>query len=512
MVMTISAYSEPARDTSFQEAYPAGAGSSAANAAAAATAEEPSRVEQEEDEKYSQRTDAQRMDAQPSAFAKLLAGLLRKSKDDGEVQIKPDSKGEESEAVTGENVLFGIPRKTELHDAELSADELMEADLLKTDFPQEQLNFLHDLEHQLINSDEMINGEADFDSELFNGLSAKPLNDSSTAESGAEETEGALRVSAAKRDGARLHAENTAGSAAGLTDEVNQSAAGFQAAHLKESAFAEANSKKGRSGNKSEKIEAKTEPGAEQAVLKKEPEKESRGRLDEMRNRSRRDRVAFDIRDFRTPSAADGIKGGEMRVNAGMDTRVQGESVREITLELRLPSQGSQANAQPNTSWEAKAGSALENMLARELHQNFNGDIVRHASMALRNGGEGTIRLALKPESLGNVKIHLEMAENKITGHIVVESEEAMNAFKKEVASLEQAFRDSGYENAELDLSLTADGRNAQSDNASGDASRFAPENVASRYDDNSASSAEQEMFLVDVFFRRTPASINLLA
>jgi len=110
--------------------------------------------------------------------------------------------------------------------------------------------------------------------------------------------------------------------------------------------------------------------------------------------------------------------------------------------------------------WEAKAGgTAVENLLARELHQNFNGDIVRHASMALHDGGEGIIKLALKPDSLGNVKIHLKMSENKVTGHIVVESEEALNAFKKEITSLEQAFRESGFTNAQLNLSLTA-GRN----------------------------------------------------
>jgi hypothetical protein len=49
------------------------------------------------------------------------------------------------------------------------------------------------------------------------------------------------------------------------------------------------------------------------------------------------------------------------------------------------------------------------------------------------------------------------MAENKITGHIVVESGEALRAFEREIRSLEQAFRDSGFENASLDMSLAQD-------------------------------------------------------
>ncbi|WP_026043699.1 flagellar hook-length control protein FliK [Treponema primitia] len=56
------------------------------------------------------------------------------------------------------------------------------------------------------------------------------------------------------------------------------------------------------------------------------------------------------------------------------------------------------------------------------------------------------------------VKIRLEMAENKITGHIIVESNEALRAFEKEIHSLEQAFRDSGFDGASLDMALAGDG------------------------------------------------------
>jgi flagellar hook-length control protein FliK len=107
---------------------------------------------------------------------------------------------------------------------------------------------------------------------------------------------------------------------------------------------------------------------------------------------------------------------------------------------------------------EKSAGQAFEDILARELHQNLNGDIVRQASILVRDGGEGTIRLSLKPEALGMVKIRLEMAENKITGHIIVESDEALRAFEKEIHALEQAFRDSGFEGASLDMALAGDG------------------------------------------------------
>jgi flagellar hook-length control protein FliK len=116
----------------------------------------------------------------------------------------------------------------------------------------------------------------------------------------------------------------------------------------------------------------------------------------------------------------------------------------------------------------------------------LNSDIVRHAQVILRDQGEGLIRLSLKPESLGNVKIRLELSENKIAGRIIVESGEALRAFEREIASLEQAFRDSGYESAELNAFLAQDGQGSGGEGARDQAfysPRFAAERAASRYD-----------------------------
>jgi flagellar hook-length control protein FliK len=132
------------------------------------------------------------------------------------------------------------------------------------------------------------------------------------------------------------------------------------------------------------------------------------------------------------------------------------------------------------------AGSGtFEETLARELHQNLNSDIVRHAQVILRDKGEGLIRLSLKPESLGNVKIRLELTENTIAGRIIVESGEALRAFEREIASLEQAFRDSGYESAELGAFLAQDGQGSGGGEERPFYSpRFAADRAASRYDE----------------------------
>jgi hypothetical protein len=172
----------------------------------------------------------------------------------------------------------------------------------------------------------------------------------------------------------------------------------------------------------------------------------------------RRDKITLEVQDFRTPEEqgpgvldSQNPRFGEPRTAAG-----GGET--EIVVELRGENQARSISQTADNTWESRAGRSFEDFLARELHQNLNGDIVRHASVALRDGGEGSIRLALRPETLGNVKIRLEMADNKVIGHIIVESEEALRAFERELTSLEQAFRDSGFDAADLDMSLTQNG------------------------------------------------------
>jgi flagellar hook-length control protein FliK len=239
-------------------------------------------------------------------------------------------------------------------------------------------------------------------------------------------------------------------------------------------------------------------------------EKDGRNKLEEARNKRRG--VNVEVRDFRSSgTVTEGItRDGGISLRTGAETRVSGEgNSKDIVLELRLPDQGRESSS-AGTAWETKAGQAFEDLLARELHQNFNNDIVRHASVALRDDNEGTIRLALKPESLGNVKIRLEMAENRITGQIVVESKEALRAFEREISSLEKAFRDSGFDGANLEMALAADGRGAEQQWQEAEASQFLSGQVAaSRYD---AALERMEIPLTLDVYQQGTRAVNMFA
>jgi len=243
-------------------------------------------------------------------------------------------------------------------------------------------------------------------------------------------------------------------------------------------------------------------------------EKEGRNRLEEARNKDKKRGSAVEVRELRGTDAELAQKDGAFQVKAVAEsTRTDEGSAREITLELRLSNQGQESPTSQTTaqiSWETKAGQAFEDILARELHQNLNNDIVRHASVALRDSGEGTIRLALKPESLGNVKIRLEMAENKITGRIIVETEETLHAFEKEITSLEKAFVESGFEGANLEMSLATDSGGAEQWQGT-EANRSVARIIAASHYEAAAAEWAEIPAALDYYYQGT-RSINVFA
>ncbi|MCL2180834.1 MAG: flagellar hook-length control protein FliK [Treponema sp.] len=467
-------------------------------------------------------------------FAEILAGLTRPVQEnqtetetasdalslesmnaeiDLDLLIRINNNGVEKDSVIDFDDI-NIP-DMEISGIDFSGDGLSNIDLSDIDLPEEFINILNDPENQLIRDLETSISE--------DGGSAKAQNAKLAAAPADNSADAAARISAnaSVNVSANLPEETIAAGAtaeqaqtesehnvvSGLTNHSNND---DSPAHEQRGQNFNNRGNSGSDANRSNE---------ENVIAHNKP-----GRLDEMRGRSRHERLSFEIRDQRS-SAAGAAAGtanttgvnthGFTSVEASVNRMTADSSLHEITLDLRLPDYNPGSTGQAaQTVWEARAAntgsaSVLENMLARELHQSFNGDIVRHASMALRDGGEGTIRLALRPESLGNVKIHLELTDNKITGHIFVDSQEALNAFRREVASLEQAFMESGYTDANLDLSLTQDGGREWQEMEESYASR----NAASEYENSLREITDDEMeTLVEAFFGRRSGLINLHA
>ncbi|MDR0554648.1 MAG: flagellar hook-length control protein FliK [Treponema sp.] len=224
----------------------------------------------------------------------------------------------------------------------------------------------------------------------------------------------------------------------------------------------------------------------------------------------RRERLTVEIRDGRTNQ---GAQTAEFRGEAGPDTGGAAGKPATLERELTIDLSGGKSQAQISLDRETRPASGFQDILARELHQNLNGDIVRHASILLRDGGEGTIRLSLKPESLGNVKIRLEMAENKIAGHIIVESDEALRAFEREIRSLEQAFLDSGFDGATLEMAVASGGGREGRSRRGREEANFPIEGfvkvAAVSYDNAGETPSSRDLFLA---YDQEQPQINMLA
>jgi hypothetical protein len=218
-----------------------------------------------------------------------------------------------------------------------------------------------------------------------------------------------------------------------------------------------------------------------------------------------RDKVRLEVRDLRVRDTVSSVTlaafAGTEKTATMSETGAQ--NIAEISLDL-LPD-GAKPFDTPIDTSEARATN-FENLLARELSQHLNSDIVQQAQVLLRDGDAGTIKLSLRPESLGIVKVHLEMVENRITGQIIVESNEALRAFDREIQSLEQAFRDSGFSGVSLYTALASDsGQNSEENWQQ-------QENVAFFSERLSAGQYEPELHLVSGGIANELSTVNMLA
>ncbi|MEE0134109.1 MAG: flagellar hook-length control protein FliK, partial [Treponema sp.] len=166
----------------------------------------------------------------------------------------------------------------------------------------------------------------------------------------------------------------------------------------------------------------------------------------------------IEVQDLRT-AAENGVTEASLKDGNFVTTVSQGEGTADITLQLAQGPDGS-----GKTSSVAAGGkeNSFGAMLSSQLQNNAT-ELVRTGSIILRDGNMGTINLILHPEELGNVKISLELNDKMVSAQIRVASEEAFQAFKDSIASLKQAFADSGFDTGSFDLSWSGNGQQQQS-------------------------------------------------
>ena len=115
-------------------------------------------------------------------------------------------------------------------------------------------------------------------------------------------------------------------------------------------------------------------------------------------------------------------------------------------------SQGGEVQNTQNGSEAQKTNQTFSAMLTQEI-RDAAADFVQAGKIVLRDNNAGEIRLHLRPENLGAVKINLELSEGKrVTGTVTVASKEAYEAFEKNLDNLAEEFKQNGFEFAEFNL------------------------------------------------------------
>lgn len=160
----------------------------------------------------------------------------------------------------------------------------------------------------------------------------------------------------------------------------------------------------------------------------------------------------IEVKDFRTnvEGAQDEAKDFKKDFVRAAQNDSQGGGI-ELTMDLNA--QGEKNILSLDSQSASADGSNFQTMLKNQITQNA-GEFVRAGNIVLRDNDSGTINLVLHPESLGNVKIGLELSGKMVTGHIVVASREAFNAFGDGADVLRNAFIQGGFEDAKFDVSF----------------------------------------------------------
>jgi flagellar hook-length control protein FliK len=120
--------------------------------------------------------------------------------------------------------------------------------------------------------------------------------------------------------------------------------------------------------------------------------------------------------------------------------------------------EAAQSSAQPSAQSPWRSAEGDLRALSEQLRETLGNRIVKQSGIILRNNESGEIRLTLRPEHLGSVRIRIQLEEHHLQGRIVVDSTAVKEVFDENLEALQRAFRDSGFHSASIDVAVGGDG------------------------------------------------------
>ncbi|MFP4549782.1 MAG: flagellar hook-length control protein FliK, partial [Spirochaetales bacterium] len=180
---------------------------------------------------------------------------------------------------------------------------------------------------------------------------------------------------------------------------------------------------------------------------------------DQRREQAKQAKV--DVSDLRPTNASERVDSGQTLANRDGGGTHQHSSNGESGSRSSGDLLGGEATRPPHGEARSLTNPTLNraaDQLSRHLQENLNSEIVRQAKFIVRTNESGEIKLHLRPESLGSVRVALQMQDGHIAGRIIVDNQTVREVFEQNLASLERAFLEQGLETGGLDVMVADSG------------------------------------------------------
>jgi flagellar hook-length control protein FliK len=122
-----------------------------------------------------------------------------------------------------------------------------------------------------------------------------------------------------------------------------------------------------------------------------------------------------------------------------MEKGMESHHERDVSVLFRAPHQD-------RAQTPVLEASASTSKPTPSFEQRFIPEVVKQTGIILKDGGNGEIRLVLKPENLGSIRIRLTLSESSLEGRIVVDNNSVKELVESSLDNLKNALRLEGYQ------------------------------------------------------------------
>jgi len=185
-----------------------------------------------------------------------------------------------------------------------------------------------------------------------------------------------------------------------------------------------------------------------------------------------RSRAPVDQPAVKSKTAAHSRKAGIERAVAKSgthDTKKSSDSKDSFEMKVWHKPDMTQDRAEPGPRATGPEAARPRSDFSTRLADVMKNEMVKHTGLILKDGGGGEIHLVLKPESLGSVRVRLNLDDNHIVGKIIVDNNTVKQIMEENLGHLETALQQNGYQAAAFDVSVAGERRNAPEEEAFSD-------------------------------------------